>query len=135
MVPIRAEKDCGQELEAALLMAAAAAAQSREDSATTHQGERAEEGGRPRKRVDMLVHSLKDLPTTLSPGCEIGTILELEDPVDSLVVKQGLPYMSLDGLPGGSVVGTSSVRRVTQLRRNYPKLQFADVVSPRTSLL
>ncbi|EJD04488.1 porphobilinogen deaminase [Fomitiporia mediterranea MF3/22] len=78
-------------------------------------------------RVDMLVHSLKDVPTTLPPGCELGAILEREDPADSLVVKQGLSYKSLDDLPEGSVVGTSSVRRVAQLRRKYPKLQFADV--------
>ncbi|OCB89241.1 porphobilinogen deaminase [Sanghuangporus baumii] len=116
-----------EELEAALLTAAPPPAQSREESATTHQGGEDGEDEKPRKRVDMLVHSLKDVPTTLPPGCEIGAILEREDPVDSLVVKQGLPYKSLDELPDGSVVGTSSVRRVAQLRRNYPKLQFADV--------
>ena len=79
--------------------------------------------------VDMLVHSLKDVPTTLPEGCEIGAILEREDPADSLVIKKGLEYKSLDELPDGSVVGTSSVRRVAQLRRAYPKLKFADVVS------
>lgn len=78
--------------------------------------------------VDMLVHSLKDVSTTLPEGCELGAILEREDPVDSLVMKAGLDYKSLDELPDGSVVGTSSVRRVAQLRRLYPKLKFADVV-------
>ena len=78
--------------------------------------------------VDMLVHSLKDVPTTLPDGCELGAILKREDPVDSLVMKTGLDYKSLDELPDGSVVGTSSVRRVAQLRRLYPKLKFADVV-------
>ncbi|KAH7908213.1 porphobilinogen deaminase, dipyromethane cofactor binding domain-containing protein [Hygrophoropsis aurantiaca] len=77
--------------------------------------------------VDMLVHSFKDVPTTLPDGCEIGAILEREDPVDSLVVKQGLPFTDLVSLPDGSVVGTSSVRRVAQLRRQYPKLVFLDV--------
>ena len=76
----------------------------------------------------MLVHSLKDVPTTLPDGCELGAILKREDPVDSLVMKTGLDYKSLDELPDGSVVGTSSVRRVAQLRRLYPKLKFADVV-------
>lgn len=80
------------------------------------------------KSVDMLVHSLKDVPTVLPDGCEIGAILEREDPVDSLVVKQGLPYKSLEELPDGSVVGTSSVRRVAQLRRLFTKLRFLDVV-------
>jgi hydroxymethylbilane synthase len=80
--------------------------------------------------VDMLVHSLKDVPTVLPEGCEIGAILEREDPVDSLVVKAGLPYKTLAELPAGSVVGTSSVRRVAQLRRGFPHLNFLDVVSP-----
>ncbi|KAL4064750.1 porphobilinogen deaminase, dipyromethane cofactor binding domain-containing protein [Scleroderma yunnanense] len=79
------------------------------------------------KTVDMLVHSLKDVPTVLPDGCEIGAILEREDPVDSLIVKKGLPYKNLDELPDGSVVGTSSIRRVAQLRRSFPKLQFMDV--------
>jgi hydroxymethylbilane synthase len=79
--------------------------------------------------VDMLVHCLKDMPTLLPPGCEIGAVLEREDPVDSLIVKPGLPYKSLNDLPDGSVVGTSSVRRVAQLRRAYPKMNFQDIVS------
>lgn len=78
--------------------------------------------------VDMLVHSLKDVPTTLPEGCCLGAILEREDPVDSLVVKQGKPWMSLEDLPEGSVVGTSSVRRVAQLKRKFPNLKFLDVV-------
>ncbi|KAF7784521.1 hypothetical protein Agabi119p4_686 [Agaricus bisporus var. burnettii] len=77
--------------------------------------------------VDILVHSLKDVPTTLPSGFQLGAILEREDPADSLVVKQGKPWKSLDDLPDGSVVGTSSVRRVAQLKRKFPKLQFSDV--------
>lgn len=79
------------------------------------------------KEVDLLIHSLKDVPTTLPEGCALGAILEREDPVDSLVVKAGEPWKSLSELPAGSVVGTSSVRRVAQLKRNYPKLKFLDV--------
>lgn len=79
--------------------------------------------------VDLIVHCLKDIPTQLPDGCELGAILEREDPSDCLVVKEGLPYKTLDELPEGSVIGTSSVRRVAQLRRKYPKLKFADVVS------
>jgi hydroxymethylbilane synthase len=78
--------------------------------------------------VDLLVHSLKDVPTSLPEGCEIGAILEREDPADSLVVKKGLEWKTLDDLPEGSVVGTSSVRRVAQLKRKYPGLVFHDVV-------
>ncbi|KAJ7139485.1 porphobilinogen deaminase [Mycena epipterygia] len=77
--------------------------------------------------VDMLVHSFKDVPTALPDGCMIGAVLKREDPVDSLVVKAGKDWKSLDELPDGSVVGTSSVRRVAQLRRNFPKLKFLDV--------
>ncbi|KAL0960710.1 hypothetical protein HGRIS_005735 [Hohenbuehelia grisea] len=77
--------------------------------------------------VDMLVHSLKDVPTTLPDGCLLGAILKREDPVDSLVVKKGKSWKTLEDLPDGSVVGTSSVRRVAQLRRKFPKLQFLDV--------
>jgi hydroxymethylbilane synthase len=80
------------------------------------------------RQVDMLVHCLKDMPTVLPDGCELGAILERENPLDTLVVKKGLSYKSLDELPDGSVVGTSSIRRVAQLRRAYPKLKFQDVV-------
>ncbi|KAJ6573916.1 porphobilinogen deaminase [Mycena vulgaris] len=78
-------------------------------------------------RVDMLVHAFKDVPTVLPDGCVIGAILEREDPVDSLVVKAGKEWKTLEDLPAGSVVGTSSVRRVAQLRRNFPELKFLDV--------
>ena len=78
--------------------------------------------------VDIIVHCLKDVPTALPAGCELGAILEREEPQDCLVVKQGLSYKSLSELPVGSVVGTSSVRRVAQLRRHYPHLAFKDVV-------
>lgn len=77
--------------------------------------------------VDMLVHSYKDVPTVLPEGCEIAGVLEREDPVDSLIVKKDLPYKTIEELPEGSVVGTSSVRRVAQLKRNFPKLVFKDV--------
>ncbi|KAF5392606.1 hypothetical protein D9757_002127 [Collybiopsis confluens] len=79
--------------------------------------------------VDMLIHSFKDVPTVLPEGCIIAGIMEREDPVDSLVVKKGKEngWKTLDDLPDGSVVGTSSVRRVAQLKRKYPKLVFQDV--------
>lgn len=77
--------------------------------------------------VDVLVHCLKDIPTTLPEQFVLGAILEREDPRDALVVKAGLPYKTLDDLPPGSVIGTSSVRRVAQLRSRYPSLVFSDV--------
>ncbi|KAH8992083.1 porphobilinogen deaminase, dipyromethane cofactor binding domain-containing protein [Lactarius akahatsu] len=82
--------------------------------------------------VDMLVHSLKDVPTALPEGCALGAILEREHGEDSLVVKKGYTnggktVHTLDDLPVGAVVGTSSVRRVAQLKRLYPGLVFQDV--------
>ncbi|SNX82519.1 related to HEM3 - porphobilinogen deaminase [Melanopsichium pennsylvanicum] len=77
--------------------------------------------------VDAIVHCLKDVPTALPNGLELAAVLEREDPRDALVVKAGLPYKVLDELPVGSVIGTSSVRRVAQLRRRYPHLVFSDV--------
>jgi len=77
--------------------------------------------------VDMLIHSLKDVPTTLPNGCILGAILEREDPVDSLVVKRGEKWKTVEDLPAGSVVGTSSVRRVAQLKRKFAQLKFLDV--------
>jgi len=81
--------------------------------------------------VDLVVHSLKDVPTTLPSGMEIGAILERADPLDGLVMKDGLPFKTLDDLPDGSVIGTSSLRRVAQLRRSHPGFKFIDVVSPK----
>ncbi|WOO78723.1 Porphobilinogen deaminase [Vanrija pseudolonga] len=78
-------------------------------------------------RFDLLVHSCKDVPTAIRDGCEFAALLERHDPRDAFVVKQGLPYKSLDELPAGSVIGTGSVRRVAQLSRAYPKLKFADM--------
>ena len=77
--------------------------------------------------IDMIVHSLKDMPTTLPEGCALGAITEREDPRDAVVMKAGLNYKGLDELPEGSIVGTSSVRRIAQLRRAYPHLHYADV--------
>jgi hydroxymethylbilane synthase len=77
---------------------------------------------------DLLVHSLKDVPTTLKEGCEIGAMLKREDPRDVVVVKAGLEYKRLGDLPDGSVVGTGSVRRVAQLKRAFPGLRFEDMV-------
>ncbi|KAI9065513.1 porphobilinogen deaminase [Trametes sanguinea] len=78
-------------------------------------------------RVDMLVHSFKDVPTTLPEGCEIAGVVERADPVDCLVVRKDASWKTLEELPDGSVVGTSSVRRVAQLKRKFPKLVFKDV--------
>ncbi|KAJ3161672.1 hypothetical protein HDU86_006442 [Geranomyces michiganensis] len=80
--------------------------------------------------VDIVVHSLKDLQTVLPDGMVLGAVTAREDPRDALVLSkaaQAQNLTTLDSLPAGSTVGSSSVRRVAQLRRLYPHLVFADV--------
>ncbi|AOW07748.1 porphobilinogen deaminase [Yarrowia lipolytica] len=76
---------------------------------------------------DIIVHSLKDMPTVLPDGCELGAILTREDPRDALVMAAGSPYKTLADLPAGSVVGTSSIRRSAQLKKSYPGLVYESV--------
>src|ERR1051326_9402735 len=70
------------------------------------------------KRIDLAVHSLKDLPTTLPTGLTIAAITEREDTRDALVLRADLTIesASIKNLPDGCVVGTSSVRRLSQLK-------------------
>ena len=63
-------------------------------------------------RIDIAVHSLKDLPTTSNPALRLGAILERGDPRDCLLSGHA---GGLDGLPFGARIGTSSVRRAAQL--------------------
>ena len=78
-------------------------------------------------RAEIAVHSLKDLPTNLPEGLMLGCVTEREDPADALVVNKKNADHTLETLPDGSVVGTSSLRRLAQLRHHYPHLQFKDV--------
>jgi len=78
-------------------------------------------------RADIAVHSLKDLPTQLPEGLILGCVTEREDPADALVVHEKHRDKSLETLPEGSVVGTSSLRRLAQLRHHFPHLNFKDV--------
>jgi len=77
--------------------------------------------------TSFAVHSLKDLPTNLPKGLVVAAVTERIDPSDSVVMKKGLHYKSLKELPKGSVVGTSSLRRIAQLRHQYPDLNFQDI--------
>jgi hydroxymethylbilane synthase len=70
-------------------------------------------------RADFAVHSLKDVPMHLPEGFVLAAIGEREDPHDALVSND---YESLASLPAGSVVGTSSLRRESQLRARFPHL-------------
>ncbi|XP_028664345.2 hydroxymethylbilane synthase a isoform X1 [Erpetoichthys calabaricus] len=80
-----------------------------------------------RNEVDLVVHSLKDLPTTLPVGFTIGAVLKRENPQDAVVLHPKNTGKSLDSLPEKSVVGTSSLRRAAQLRKRFPHLTFKDI--------
>jgi hydroxymethylbilane synthase len=70
-------------------------------------------------RADIAVHSMKDVPMEFPEGLELGVICPREDPRDAFVSNR---YNSLEELPAGSVVGTSSLRRECQLRSQRPDL-------------
>ncbi len=75
-------------------------------------------------RLDLAVHSLKDLPTQLPEGLELGALLERQDPRDVLVNRWGC---SLADLPAGARIGTSSPRRAAQLKDCNPQVQVLPV--------
>jgi hydroxymethylbilane synthase len=79
------------------------------------------------RSIDLAVHSLKDLPTNLPEGLILGCVTERVNPADALVVNSQNQDYQLDNLPEGSVIGTSSLRRLAQLRHHYPHLTFKDV--------
>lgn len=72
--------------------------------------------------IDLAVHSMKDLPAILPDGLVLGAVPPREDPRDVLVSRSG---RSLSELPAGSVIGTSSLRRSSQLRAHRPDLRVA----------
>jgi len=78
-------------------------------------------------RIDLAVHSLKDLPTILPDGLTIAAICQREDPRDALVVREASPISSLKDLPDEAVVGTSSQRRVAQLKAICPRVKVKDL--------
>lgn len=81
------------------------------------------------RRIDLAVHSLKDLPTTLPDGLGIAAITQREDVRDALIVagRHGKKVRSIRDLPAGASVGTSSLRRAAQLRHQRPDLQILEL--------
>ncbi len=71
-------------------------------------------------RADIAVHSMKDVTMNIPSEYVLAAITEREDPRDAFISNQ---YASLDVLPAGSVVGTSSLRRESQLGARFPHLQ------------
>ncbi len=76
------------------------------------------------KEIDLAVHSMKDLPTTIPDGLHIAAIPEREDARDALIANHA---KSLSELPSGSVVGTGSVRRQAQILALRPDLKVKDI--------
>ena len=76
------------------------------------------------KEVDLAVHSAKDLAAKMPEGLTIGAVLEREDPRDCLIHRDG---KKLADLKDGTVVGTSALRRQTQLLRFYPGLKVNNI--------
>ena len=74
--------------------------------------------------IDLAVHSLKDLPTTLPEGLEIGAVLEREVPNDVLIAKNA---STIDELPPNAHLATGSLRRKSQLLAYRPDLQISEI--------
>jgi hydroxymethylbilane synthase len=72
-------------------------------------------------RIDIAVHSLKDVPTQLPDGLELVAVPEREDPFDAIVGH------NLEDLPSGAVVGTSALRRQAQLKALRPDLDIQSI--------
>jgi hydroxymethylbilane synthase len=79
------------------------------------------------KSIDFAVHSLKDLPTNLPEGLALAAITERENPADAVVFHEQYKGQTLETLPAGAVIGTSSLRRLAQLRHKFPHFTFKDV--------
>lgn len=77
--------------------------------------------------MDFAVHSLKDIPTRLPNGLCIGAISKRHEQRDCLVVNAKHKGCTLETLPHGSVIGTSSLRRIAQIKRLFPHFQFVDI--------
>jgi hydroxymethylbilane synthase len=85
------------------------------------------EVGMLNQEIDFAVHSLKDLPTNLPEGLTLAAITERENPADALVLHEKHKGLTIETLPPGAVIGTSSLRRLAQLRHQFPHFTFKDI--------
>jgi len=76
------------------------------------------------EETDIAVHSMKDVPVKLHAGLEMAAVCERGDPRDAMVSNI---YQNLYALPDASIVGTSSLRRTSQLKHAFPKLEFKEL--------
>ena len=72
-------------------------------------------------KADLAVHSMKDLPMDIPKGFKLAVITERGDPRDAFISNQ---YDSLEALPSGGIIGTSSLRRQSQIQAKFPKLKI-----------
>src|SRR5687767_10026580 len=82
------------------------------------------------RRIDIAVHSLKDLPTVMPEALVIAAICKREDPRDALVLRrsrQGKSELEIAKLPKGMTIGTSSSRRLAQMKHLRPDFVFKDL--------
>jgi len=84
------------------------------------------------KKIDLAVHSMKDLPTEIPTGLTIAVITEREDPRDGLV---SMDQRGLKDLPSGTRVGTGSLRRQSQILHYRPDLMVLPIREEDTRLL
>lgn len=77
------------------------------------------------KEIDLAIHSMKDMPSTLPEGLKFANVPKREDPRDVLVLKEG--YSSIDDLPEGAKIGTGSKRRTYQLLKYRPDLEIVPI--------
>jgi len=73
-------------------------------------------------RADLAVHSMKDVPADLPEGFALGAVLVREDPRDALISER---FASLEAMPAGAVLGTSSLRRAAQIAARFPRLRIS----------
>ena len=83
-------------------------------------------------RADLAVHSMKDLTTELPPSLELSVITERGDPNDALVSNK---FSKLNELPNGAVIGTSSLRRKSQLAHFFPNLMIKSFINNHQILI
>ncbi len=76
------------------------------------------------EEIDLAVHSMKDLPSFLAPGLGLGAVLKRENPRDVLISNHGYTMATL---PHNGLVGTSSLRRIAQLKNLRPDIQISDL--------
>jgi hydroxymethylbilane synthase len=79
------------------------------------------------KRVDVAVHSFKDVPTSIPEHLAIAAVLERDDVCDVFIANQKNPHQTFAGLPSNAVIATGSLRRKCQLLNARPGIQIVDI--------